>query len=63
MHTLGKPELSENRTIRPVPKPSGLQRVYCMCNASVTNNPVAGRCVRSPGIGKTLRSRPMNDTV
>ena len=29
MHTLGKPELSENRTIRPVPRPSGLQRVYC----------------------------------
>ncbi|KAH3821264.1 hypothetical protein DPMN_123027 [Dreissena polymorpha] len=26
MHTLGKPELSENRTIRPVPRPSGLQR-------------------------------------
>ncbi|KAH3882371.1 hypothetical protein DPMN_006307 [Dreissena polymorpha] len=30
MHTLGKPELSENRTIRPVPRPSGLQRVYCI---------------------------------
>ncbi|KAH3710455.1 hypothetical protein DPMN_069937 [Dreissena polymorpha] len=30
MQTLGKPELSENRTIKPVPRPSGLQRVYCI---------------------------------
>ncbi|KAH3773014.1 hypothetical protein DPMN_174362 [Dreissena polymorpha] len=29
MKTHGKPELSENRTIPPVPRPSGLQRVYC----------------------------------
>jgi len=29
MPTLGKPELSENRTIRPVPRPSGIGRVYC----------------------------------
>ncbi|KAH3896574.1 hypothetical protein DPMN_020752 [Dreissena polymorpha] len=30
MHTLGKPELFVNRTIKPVPSPSGLQRVYCI---------------------------------
>ncbi|KAH3895496.1 hypothetical protein DPMN_019661 [Dreissena polymorpha] len=29
MKTLGKPELFENQTIRPVPRPFGLQRVYC----------------------------------
>ncbi|KAH3753659.1 hypothetical protein DPMN_188301 [Dreissena polymorpha] len=44
MHTFGKPELSENQMIRPVPRPSGLQRVYCI----EKNAPPTGGHVFSP---------------
>ncbi|KAH3716396.1 hypothetical protein DPMN_059118 [Dreissena polymorpha] len=45
MKTLGKPELFENRTIRPVPRPSGLQRVYCIVNLILDRQVSSYQCI------------------
>ncbi|KAH3710234.1 hypothetical protein DPMN_069705 [Dreissena polymorpha] len=40
MHTLGKPELSENRTIRPVPRQSGSESLLYPSVPGSRFNPV-----------------------